>query len=261
MLDPRTVTSQELMDPGITQEFLAQVAQVRPDLWQTIVGHPACYPALSTWINEQLRTQGAQESAGVQPSRPQADSFTQIAEGTRKVAGSAKSIFEQKVAPAVAQLAKDTQARLSQQAATAPGRSSAFQWSLYGISIASVLGILSLFLPLLTSPWGGSFSLFSASKAIDSPTDAPIFFIGFALVLGFTIFYIVTNTHWAGLTSTIIGIVVSVLGLIDTKNLHDVVGAFGISAGIGLWLLILVSLALIILSIMALRWVILAKKA
>ena len=70
---PESFTAEALQDPSIPAQTLADVAAVRPDLWQAVLAHPNCYQGLSEWITAQLPVAAAPEQQTPEPqaSEPQ----------------------------------------------------------------------------------------------------------------------------------------------------------------------------------------------
>ncbi|MGO3141242.1 MAG: hypothetical protein ACTII3_10955 [Galactobacter sp.] len=88
--DPASFDPAALADPNFDQATLAQLAQSRPDLRQSIAAHPNCYPALKEWIAQQSPAAPAASAAeSAQPVEP-----TQTAD-----AGSAASAQQPGSAP------------------------------------------------------------------------------------------------------------------------------------------------------------------
>ncbi|MCF2706407.1 hypothetical protein I6E29_03900 [Arcanobacterium haemolyticum] len=242
--DPTTVTLEQLYAPGVTPEYLAQVAQVRPDLWTAILSHPACYPGLADWINAQLRAQ-----TQAQPQQPVSpDPLDQVTEGAKKLASGAKDFFTEQVAPRAAKLAQDTQQLVNDQAAKLPGREPTYQWILYGMIISAFVGIIDLFLPIVKF-WGMSISLMGG-REIGIGSDGIIFLIAYILVGGLVGVFLATNKSWAAWAGSILGIVVGVIALIDGFRIVGL-AKDPLSPGIGVWVLILVGLALTAMSVLS----------
>ncbi|NDK32418.1 variant leucine-rich repeat-containing protein [Nesterenkonia haasae] len=51
--DPASYTAEDLTYQSVQPEVLRQVASTRPDLWDDVLAHPNCYPALATFIRQQ----------------------------------------------------------------------------------------------------------------------------------------------------------------------------------------------------------------
>lgn len=147
--DPSSIGAFDLSDPAVGAETLAQIASTRRDLWPAILDHPNCYPALRSWIAQQmpsvpapptqppaskptteqwaarfLQTNGREAAMSeyqqaladgeiAQEPRRLDPTVQQMSEGARQMASGAKEFLTTRVAPAAQQALRSAQTSVS----------------------------------------------------------------------------------------------------------------------------------------------------
>lgn len=251
--DPSTYTAETLNDLTLSPETLAHIAQHRPDLRAAVAKHPACYPALKEWIDQQAGS-----------SAYAASGTDQVGEGAKKIAAEAKEFFQTNVAPAASSAAKNLRNATTAEYAKVKGSKDVAAWIPLAIPALGLLGLISLFLPFVsvTVDFLGdrrsqSITLFSEGM---SGRGVMLLLLLLAVIV-FGALSLLKQVAWAPLASHIAAAVAGLLGLfISIDALASLSSAssagydFGakISPSIGLFLLLLVSLALLAAAALAL---------
>ncbi len=142
-------TVEDLVDPTLHPQMLADLAGARPDLWDAILAHPACYDALRQWIvaqrNQQASSMGAMsQQAGCQSNASQ--SLDQVAAGAKQMAAGVGEFFSQTVAPAAFSAANSVQQAIS-ETADKPKNVRIPRYLLMGSALFALLALFMTFFP------------------------------------------------------------------------------------------------------------------
>lgn len=159
------------LDPNLDAGALAQLASQRRDLWPAIQQHPNCYPELRDWIGQQLAqpeqkpteeewARNFQAQHGREPTmseyqaalqnremRRTNQTMEEFSEGAKRAVTGAKNFFDQRVAPAAKNAARQAQDAYSRQSGSP-------QFALWSnrtpliLAGAALIAILSLMMPI-----------------------------------------------------------------------------------------------------------------
>lgn len=257
-LDPSAYTAAQLSsDQTLSPATLGQIAQVRPDLWQPILAHPNCYPALREFINQYMPTIGAQyvsrQQASVQQDQPPAQPgpATQPAQTQLVQPVAHKPVLPQP--PASRQnyspqpgfnVASSGAATMSSGATQMFGgiaglfgaKSSAPATSrvlLLIVPIAAVVGLISLALPRV-SLLSGSYNFFHKFITESAPSEMLLAMLILALVFG--ILAVVIANKVVRIISSIVCIVCALAVIVYPASiLIEVASPLGAGGGLSLF--------------------------
>ena len=243
--DPKTITAENMQDPQITAQELADIAAKRPDLWGEVERHPNCYPALQAWIEDRRKdsapapeplSQAAwqekfQQDNGREPTlreyqeavlsglvkeeRVADDSVGDMQEGLKQFAAGAKTFVNNRVTPNVVE-----------QAATLKGdiprtkNAKGIDLGLLAPAVllgSQLLAFISLFLPVVKIPiLNTSLNFFANGKIFDAEYSFHGGWILFAIILVTVpaVLAILQRKKWAyaaaGALGALIGLILSI---------------------------------------------------
>ncbi len=115
----------------------------------------------------------------------------------------------------------------------------------FAIAGSALIAILSLFLPAATV-MGFSYSFFDAAS--DSGEGVILFILMLLTIAGAVTAYL-TRKRWARITAGVIGIITALIGAYDAFGTIGNLSDLGVSAGFGLVLLGIASIALLAASV------------
>lgn len=184
-----SLTTIDLQNPGIDASTLCGIAAVRPDLWESILRHSNCYPALAEWIQERsanAETSGSRH-APVEPEK-----------SVRTPADEQPFQFSK---------------TLSREWPFA-GRTHWMVWVEMAIPAAAAAAIVPLSMPALSAEAPGysdSISLFSD----EFEGEGWYLLIGLLLTIAFAVTSIIGRKPWARIVAASVGILAGVFGALD----------------------------------------------
>lgn len=265
--EPGSFTAEELASPTTDAATLARAAAVRPDLWSAILANPNCYPELGDWIRQQQSAQNQrptphqqqaaqgsqsqeapqwaqspqqgqqaqygqqQNQYGQQQAQPgQQQGTNQFFDGAQQMAQGAKSFLN------------DAGQRAGKRASDDPNSFlNKFTWGQVGVVIAAVVGFIGLFLPAVSASAYG----FSVSASFIQSGDGVLLLILFLGTIGLTIFSGYSTQRPVLITSWVVALIAGVVSVIDAIATLANVAGYGFGPGIGVFVVVLVGLALI----------------
>lgn len=274
--DPASYTAQDLANPEIDPATLGQIAGVRQDLWPAILAHPNCYPELARFIQD--NTPSAPQGAPYTQSTPQGAPYAQNlpAQNGPENGAFGGQAYGSPQSPAGAQPYYGAQGSAvngqnpavnGQNNGAFPYRAQPFgtpsasglltakSWPQIAQAVLGIIGLISLFLPIVkVSVFGQSQSVNFFSSQVKGTSDGPILLVAMVLVAGSAIAAIITKQKQAGrsasglgITGGLAGVVIGILNWSNISDTNNTVGG-GVSAGIGLIILVVVSIAIIVVA-------------
>ena len=269
----------EPIDPNADGRTLAQLAKDRPDLWEQIKAHPACYPELKTWIEEKQAAappqpsklsaeqwsaqfqsehgreptmseyQAALTSGTIVPAGQEDASLDHMKQGAQELAAGAKEYYASHIAPAAVSAGQSVRDQVSNAQTSSNWKA----WVPLAIPVLALLGIISLFLPAVSVSASALGYGYSQSVSFFDAGDG-----GFALVILLCalvagVVGVIIRTKRARTVATVISIAVgAILVLVSIFYISQItsgvsIGGYGsvhTRAGSGLVMLTIISILL-----------------
>lgn len=222
-----------VLDQNLDATSLAQLASQRRDLWPAIQHHPNCYPELREWIGQQLAQpeqkpteeewalnfqaqhgreatmseyQTALQNREMRRNNPTMEEFS---EGAKRAVTGAKNFFDQRVAPAAKNAARQAQNAYSRQS----GSPQFALWSNRAPLIlagAALVAILSLMMPI-ASMAGMSVNFFHEETRAEG---IPLLILLIVTIGASTATYFVP-VKWLRITTGVIGAIAGLFATYD----------------------------------------------
>lgn len=193
--------------------------------------------------------QAAVQAGAIVQERQRDQSMQQMAQGARQVASGAKDFFNSRVAPAAQGAARSMQQAVNEQRSAPQGGIQTWAgWAQFVLPVAAFLALISLFMPI-ASLFGYSVNFFSDELG----GEGAFLLLFLLLTIGASIALIILKAKWARITTGIIGIVTSLICMIDGfGNMASIGGTSGVSVGAGLVFLSLFSVVMLVASVLIL---------
>lgn len=235
--NPQEITARDLENPHFTAQDLQSIASVRPDLYDSVLRHPNCYPELASWINarrsasEAPAPQETPAAAGSQCCAAGGESSTEKAKG---IANDFKNEFtaSMKEKAPVAQKIKNPVILTG------------------GLILSCVLSFIGMFFPILKVEIFGmqkSFGFFS--NGIGSDGIFVLIFLVASVVLA-VINFVKRGARQFVIGAGVTGIIGGLIVIYDIFSIGSHVGMVGVSLSFGAYILAVFALCTLVFSVL-----------
>ncbi|MBP5897971.1 hypothetical protein [Streptomyces scabiei] len=205
--------------------------------------------------------QAAVQAGLIAPERrPRDPSMQQMTNGAKQVVNGARDFFNTKVAPAVENSgakeflsnrvapAAQSAARSMQQSTSRPGLAKLRGLATFILPASAFLAIISLFMPV-ASAMGFSVNYFSD----EAGGEGGFLLFTMLVAIAASVVAVIRKTNWSRVTAGVVGIVASLIGMIDGfGTMGSVSGTRYASVGAGVVLLALLSVVMLAAAVLIL---------